>query len=399
MFQKTSGNKLTASRFWNLPTSSNIASSTINFAYSTQKPISMASNASGVPYIFRLPRELRDKIWEFALAPRVAFTLPNLTDQEPDDMPYLDYYGEGVGQLSSKSHESQIESYRKEYIQYHQAIYDYFESHKPIHWRWIPNDIPRCRNIFYTRFADTNFRTANRQVYEETSVILSPITYLLRDSVQGCQIQINALPAFAQLFGQSAFRVDFNTYDMISFLLTTERSILSKVESVFFAEYWVKDWVNNGREGRWDYDDGYTEITGKNGLLTTLLNSNLDGLGEVAIWAPTKVHERDYVNDYPFDVLEDLIGLCKSKKLYQVQILFAYAWRGSSRDRGFPELIQEHLDLWDDPPDCSRIDDRKEVEEVERHWGTSGIKAVLTVKYFHLEDLLEDTRFMSSTTD
>jgi hypothetical protein len=118
------------------------------------------------------------------------------------------------------------------------------------------------------------------KLYEETTIVLNSAIKLLRDSIQKRQIQSNAVTAFAQFLGQCQFIIDYSFYDMVSFLITTERSILSEIKSVFFGRYWVKEWLNNQKFAEtWHPEDDVIDRKRISRLVTSLLTSNLNCLG------------------------------------------------------------------------------------------------------------------------
>jgi hypothetical protein len=186
---------------------------------------------------------------------------------------------------------------------------------------------------------------------------------------------------------------------MISFLMTTERSTLSKIESVFFGRYWVNQWRSQKFAETWGPENHPIDRIGTSKLVTSLLTSYLSGLGEVAIWAPTEDGDRRWEFDYPFELIKDLCELCKKQKLYQVQIVFTRVGDVSaSREYGFLDTIQECFATEDEPVEFKLMKDKEEIQEVERHWGISGIKAVLTMEFLGFEVAFEDTRGKNLTT-
>jgi hypothetical protein len=84
-------------------------------------------NNSEFPRLLKLPREIRDTIWELVLQPRVIFTLPNMTNLSLDDIAEFDEFGEGLGDMSAGSESKQI----KLHDEYIAALDEYFENHVP----------------------------------------------------------------------------------------------------------------------------------------------------------------------------------------------------------------------------------------------------------------------------
>jgi hypothetical protein len=188
-------------------------------------------------------------------------------------MPDFDYFGEGISHR-----QSQISRYHDEYYRRNKALKRYFRGHDPE--EWTPSEVPRCCNVFIPDLGTPNSGPSIGKLYEETTIVLNSAIKLLRDSIQKRQIQSNAVTAFAQLLGQCQFIIDYSFYDMVSFLITTERSILSEIKSVFFGRYWVKEWLNNQKFAEtWHPEDDVIDRKRISRLVTSLLTSNLNCLG------------------------------------------------------------------------------------------------------------------------
>jgi hypothetical protein len=118
--------------------------------------------------------------------------------------------------------------------------------------------------------------------------------------------------------------------------------------------------------------------------VTSLLTSNLKGLGEVAIWAPTgDTPRRDWEYDYPLELIKELCDLCKRKELHRVQILFTDA--GGAIDYPWVDTLKNYLAKEENLVEFKLFLDVLATQKAERHWGISVIKAVLSLEAAELE--------------
>jgi hypothetical protein len=353
--------------------------------------------------LLSLPLELRLKIWELALDATVTFKLPNiyLVGHSPDELFEYDKYGEGSPGVTDFF-------LRTSYLT---ELTTYLDNTPPHEW---DSRMPKCRNFFYKRFANLDIRLVNKQVHSETSLVLSRLNAILRNSVFHRHLSY-CDPAFPPLLSRTPIYIDSRGYHLISFLQTTSLSTLSSIRSIFLDREFVQDWDQGIVEEIWRIPDNHQyETTGQFGLTARLLDSRLPSLEEVAIWAPISSGvEEEYNFVYPADFLRDLWWMVEKGRIRSLQILFKVVVGQDHADLGSLHKwkVAENEDHWDGKlefPEWLRgiaYDkwrnwvlqvDEKECNAVARKWKTKGVKAVTTFTTQEIQKIDDDDGKKSS---
>ncbi|EPE30921.1 hypothetical protein GLAREA_03888 [Glarea lozoyensis ATCC 20868] len=353
---------------------------------------------SSHPPLLKLPRELRDEIWELVLAPRIIIALPKLpTSNFFDVVGEHDRFGENL-------YYPELERDSNMRGAYHGDLHQYFDDRTD---DWDPDEVPTCKNVFYKKYADLAWTLANQQIHEETSKILEKVTVVMRETIKNRQLQEPVRPAFLHLLSQGRVVFECGPYETVSFLLTSAPGTLACVRSLYIGQEMGIERMFDTRSGGtmyrlWEALDirriqrqrlGHEEVAG----LAQLLRTHLPNLKELAFWARVEDYETflddddEYSEDYDgyfdrppaWDLLEDFCGLVNDGPLEVLHVMFAYTHeepqfpsdgkkRPFATEASFQGLMDKH--------GIVMTRDEEGLKLAERRWTASGIGAIGTLR-------------------
>jgi hypothetical protein len=335
----------------------------------------MASSASSShPLLLKLPRELRDNIWELTLAPRIIIALPQFPEFNFfDRVAEYDKAGESLYYRELERDSNMRDAY-------HGSVYRYFHERTD---DWNPDEVPKCQNVFYKKYADLALTLTNHQIHDETFKILEKVTKVMREAIQNRQFVEPVRPAFSHLLRQGLVVFEGEAYDILS-LLSGAPATLAFVESVYFSQEMEDPWSGGTMRRLWE-ELYHRSLNGSGSRLgiAKLLKTHLPNLKELAFWAPIEDYAGNWEYPFPIDMLVDIYNLVDEGPLDALHIVLASGDEDQEiLSNGVKRLFEigNGLERFMNRLAFFVTRDDKDLQLAERRWNTSGIQAIGTLR-------------------